>query len=191
VPNYNLLGSGAFADVFDIGDGTVIKAYRRQRHAPAAASDGWIDHDRITRLLWRTEAESYERLQPHHDVNTFVPIYHGRVDPVALGLPQDLEKGPHVPGCGIRLEKLRGEESKIAHLPSLLIARAEIVLERIGEICGRINLWDASCIRPGPRTEFAVIDFSHSDDYGEVCEILERRGCLPESTCAILRLDQS
>ncbi len=185
---FPLLGSGAFADVFDAGDGTVIKAYRRQRHAPGPL-DSWTDHDRLTRLLWRTEAECYERLQSHDDVKAFVPIYYGRVDPLQFGIRQDLEKGPYVQHCGLRLEKITGEESKIAHLPKPLICRAEKVLERIGELCGRIDLWDASCIRPGPRTDFVVIDFATSDDYVEVCEILERRGAIPPATCAMLRLD--
>lgn len=186
---YSLLGSGAFADVFDAGDGTVVKAYRRQRHAPGPL-DTWIDHDRLTRLLWRTEAECYERLEAHDEVKPFLPIYYGRVDPIALKVPQNLPKGSHLPRCGLRLEKITGQESKIANLPLPLRTRAEAVLERIGEICGRINLWDASCIRPGPRAEFAVIDFSHSDDYVEVCEILERRGAIPAHTCALLRLDE-
>src|SRR5258708_24161210 len=97
-----------------MGDDTVVKAFRRKRHA--ARPQDWTDHDRITRLLWRTEAEVYEHLQSVPDVLPYIPTYHGRVDPITLGLPQDLPKGPHLSGCGLRLERINGQDQKIAHV---------------------------------------------------------------------------
>ncbi len=183
-----LLGSGAFAHVFDMRDGTVVKAYYRQRHASRPIDD-WTDPDRITRLLWRTEAEAYERLQSLEDLRPFVPKFYGRVDPHALGLPQYLPRGPHLPECGLRLEKITGEDRKLAHLERQLQQKAEVVLEKIRDSCGRLDVWDASCFCPGSCADFTLIDFAVSDDYGEVCEILDRRGALPQQTLRLLRLD--
>jgi hypothetical protein len=106
-----LIANGCFAQVFDMGDGTVVKAFRRKRHV--ARPKEWTDHDRITRLLWRTEAEVYEHLQSVPDVLPYIPRYYGRVDPITLGLPQDLPKGPHLSGCGLRLDRRPGRRTRV------------------------------------------------------------------------------
>ncbi len=171
-----------------MGDGTVVKAFRRLQHTDHPTTNR-EDHDRITRLLWRTEAETYERLQNALPLECYVPKYHGRVDPQALGLPQALAKGPYLPGCGLLLEKLEGTDVKVAHLEPELQQRVEAVLERIGDTCGKLDLWDASCFYPGSRAEFTLIDFAVPDEYGELIDILNRRGALPEQTRRVLRLD--
>src|SRR6266446_4302868 len=56
------LNDGAFADVFDLGDGSVAKVYRRTSHTHGPVLD-WDDHDFITRRLYDVEVNAYERLQ--------------------------------------------------------------------------------------------------------------------------------
>lgn len=182
------LNTGAFARVFDMGDGTVVKAFRRLLHSRNPKTN-LEDHHRITRFTWRREVEAYECLQAHPELEQFVPKYYGRVDPASLPLSQSLPKGSYLPGCGLRLERLSGEDVKVASLENGLQQRVEAVLERIGEICGKLDLWDASCFYPGSRAEFTLIDFATPEEYGELIDILNRRGALPEHTRELLRLD--
>jgi len=62
-------------------------------------------------------------------------------------------------------------------------------LEEIGDLCGRIDLWDASCFHPGSRAEFTLIDFALSDHYGELIDILNRNGRFSVHTRNLLGVD--
>jgi hypothetical protein len=171
------LNHGAFADVIALDDGTVIKAFRRQRHA--SRPDDWTVHDQITRRLFRTEAESYERLLPHSDLQIYLPHYYGRIDPTEVPLPNS-GKGEHLKDCGFRLERLSGEEDKMGVLPDELQAEIDVILERIAEILGNVWVYDASAFYPGKNARFTLIDFGFWRDLADVTTLLEEEGYLSE-----------
>jgi hypothetical protein len=184
-----LLGYGAFADVIDLGDGTVAKAYRRRRHTVRA--DIPLDlHDRLTRRLFQVEAQAYDQLQGVPELETYLPRYFGRLDPAALGLPTSGQE-EHLQGCGIRLERLVGSEDKIGNLPAELLNEAESVLKRIHESIGRAWVWDACAFYPGSRRALTLIDFALWRDLAEVTEFLEVDGYLADHVLRLTGLDDS
>jgi len=70
------LGHGAYADVLDMTDGTVVKAYRREAFGNGPVQD-WRDHDALTRGFFEAEASTYERLSDHlswHSLETTLQV---------------------------------------------------------------------------------------------------------------------
>jgi hypothetical protein len=162
-----LLASGAFADVFDLGDDTVIKVYRRTSHTADPPED-WSDHDFVTGLLCATEVAAYERLQSSAALLQHIPRFLGAVaDSTVAGLKSSTGD-PFVPGCAFRLERIRGCDIKIAPMNPPMQQEIELILEQIHDACKSINLWDCSCFIPGPRRRFVVIDFALWDHFAEV-----------------------
>jgi len=173
-----LLNRGAFVDVFDLGDNTVLKAYRRipQTHAPVR---NWDDHEFIIRQLFAMEVLAYERLQPRPELSKYVPTYYGPLDEATLTLPPSSSGDPFVPGCALRLERIPGADIKIAHVPSRMQEEIEMVLEQIRDASGPVNVWDCSCFIPGPRSDFVVIDFALWDEWSDLQLYLEEHGHIP------------
>ena len=176
---HKLLNRGAFADVFDVGDGTVIKVFRRiqQTHSPVRE---WSDHDFIIRQLFAAEVAAYERLQDRQNLVKYVPRYFGTINASDLGIVSPNPTEPHVEGCALRLERIVGTDMKVALVPNPIRQAVESVLEEIRDVAGRINVWDCSCFIPGPRADFAVIDFALWDDWVDVQLYLEENGSIPE-----------
>jgi len=169
------IAHGAYADVLDMKDGTVVKAYRRQTFTTRPVED-WRDHDAITRAFFEAETKTYERIQRHTELALFTPEFHGRIDPCGL---QDLIDAPelgYVRNCGIRLERIAGEDIKVAHLEPLMQAEVERVLWRLRDEVAAGNVWDASCFIPGSRERFTLIDFATLNMFVDCLEQLERDG---------------
>jgi hypothetical protein len=97
-----------------------------------------------------------------------------------FGLISSNPTEPHVEGCALRLERIPGQDTKIAHVSRPLQQVIETILEQIRDAVGRINVWDCSCFIPGARTEFTVIDFALWEDWVDVQLYLEENGTIPE-----------
>ena len=179
------LGQGGFADVFDLGDGTVAKVYRRTIHTHSSVRD-WEDHLFITRHLHATEVAAYERLKAHPDLVDFTPRFHGTVDQALLDLPRSSSGEPYVMDCALRLEKLVGRETKAGLVGDPLQAAVDALLWKIRDVAGRVHVWDCSCFIPGPRTPFVVIDFAMSDDLSDLQLYLDEHGSVPSEMRARL-----
>lgn len=169
------LASGAFADVLDIGDGSVVKAYRRQQHTSRPVED-WRDHEALTRGFFEAEATTYERLSKHPDLAVFAPRFLGRIDPVAISdLAQPPERG-YVRHCGFRLERVPGQDIKVSRLPEPLRDEVETILERLRDEVQAGHVWDASCFVPGIRFPFTLIDFATWDEFTDFQMLLKDQG---------------
>jgi hypothetical protein len=175
----SILASGNFADIIDLGDGTVVKAFRRNSHTNRS-DVSQEDQDALTRGFFLNEARAYEALQSHADLEIFVPKFAGRIDPTQLEVAE-LRADAYVVGCGLRLERLDGHAVKIANLPRDVQMRVEAVLEQMQERIGLQDPWDGSCFIPGSRAEFTVIDFATWNDWLEYYEMLEQHGELTDS----------
>jgi hypothetical protein len=174
-----LIGSGAFADVFDLGDATVAKVFRRIQHTNSGVRD-WADHDFVTRRLFATEIAAYERLRDRPDIAVYVPQYYGPLDATTLVLPNSSTGQPFVSGCALRLELIPGRDVKAGLVEDTLRADIDRVLWEIKDVAGRVNVWDCSCFAPGPRTPFTIIDFAMWDDLPDVQLYLDEHGVIPE-----------
>jgi hypothetical protein len=178
--------AGNFADVYDLGDGTILKAFLTL-HAPGRPATYWEHQDLVTRRVFRAEAEAYEKLQAHAEIEPFLPRYFGRVDPTALNLSGG-RRGPYLQGCGILLERLSGKEMKIGCLPHTLLAEADKLIDKMAEVLGRMELTDASCFVPGSRRDFTVVDFGLWNRYSEVRHQLAIEGSLSQAAINIYSL---
>ena len=76
-----LSNDGAYAAVFDVGDGTVVKAYRRKCTTSVAIGE-WCDHEAIIKATWANEVRAYGNLMADRDLGDFVPRFYGRCDPL-------------------------------------------------------------------------------------------------------------
>lgn len=153
-----LIDRGGTADVLELPQGRVLKAFRRRAHTNDIVTE-WNDHDAITRAQFRAEARAYEQLQVHRSLEIYVPCYFGRIDPIeVLQLPASDET--YVRGCGLILERIPGCALKLAHVDDLIEEKVSIVMEELRDTLGLDQVWDASCFVPGTRAPFTVIDFA-------------------------------
>lgn len=155
----NIIGNGASADIYTLGNGRVLKAFLRKSYTEAAVVD-WADHDAMTKAEFRFEALSYERLQFFHKLEIFAPKFFGRADPIKLLSDDPGAESRYVEGCGLLLEYIPGAALKLARLDLLIKLRVEELLERFRDVLGIRDVWDGSCFIPGNRAEFTVIDFA-------------------------------
>lgn len=169
------VAAGAFADVLDMADGTVVKAYRRQQHTSGPVQD-WRDHEALTRGYFEFEAAAYERLQRYPDLLVFTPRFLGRIDPAALSDLEDPPELGYLRACGIRLEKVPGEDIKVSRLSQQLRTEVEAVLDRLRDEVQAGHVWDASCFVPGTRAPFTLIDFATWDDFSDWHMQLKEQG---------------
>lgn len=155
----SIVESGGYANIVCLGDGRVLKAFRRKNHTHEPVGT-WSDHDAVTRAIFRAEARAYERLQTLPSLEPYVPRYYGRANPgVILGLPPD--DMTYVTDCGLILEFVPGRARKLAHLAPAEEEQVAAVVEQIRDSVGIDNPWDASCFIPGARKGFTVIDFAY------------------------------
>ena len=174
------LARGAYADVFDIGDGTVAKVFRRTLHTHSPVVD-WDDHDFLTRRLFATERAAYERLHSLPNLSTHIPQYFGVIDESTFNSFPSSSGESFVAGCALRLERIPGRDIKIAFVPAPIQQSIEALLEGIRDACRDINVWDCSCFIPGPRSAFVVIDFAYWEGLSDVQVYLDEHKHLPEA----------
>jgi hypothetical protein len=174
-----LSNDGAYAVVFDVGDGTVVKAYRRKRTTNLAVGE-WCDHEAIIKATWANEVRAYEKLMSDRELVDFVPRFHGRCDPLELIPSAVVGSLPLVHGCGLRLEKINGTAIKLAALDDDIRKAVERVLWQILDAVQPGNVWDSSCFVPGSRAAFTIIDFALWDGVDDFSEPLERCGRLSD-----------
>ncbi len=128
---HSKIGSGDFADVFDLGDGTVVKAFRRLQHTGGDVAE-WRDEDALTTQLFEAEVRAYERLRRLPDLAVFTPEFFGEIDPYENVDLKESEQYSYVRGCGIRLERILGTDIKFAFLDQQLKEEVHVILERFG-----------------------------------------------------------
>jgi hypothetical protein len=175
-----LIAHGAFADVFDLGDATVAKIFRRTKHTNDAVRD-WADHDFLTSCLFAIEVDAYERLQRRPDLSAYLPRYYGRLDDPSVFLQNSSTGQPFVSACALRLELIPGRDIKAGLVNETLRDDVDQVLWEISDFVGRVNVWDCSCFVPGSRTPFTIIDFAMWDDLSDAQHYFDRHGRLPDA----------
>ena len=170
------LNSGAFADVFDMGDGYVAKVFRRKpcTHEPVI---DWEDHDWIVRMVCNVELAAYAKVALDPEIADHFPRCHGIIS--AIDVPPAARGPRYVAGCAFRIERVNGHDQKVGLLRPPLRPRADLVLARVKELCPRIETVDASCFVPGPRAAFSLIDFALWRDMGDAQMILGQTGKVP------------
>lgn len=158
-----------------MGDGSVLKAYRRQRHTSRPVED-WRDHEVLTRGFFEAEAVAYERLAQNAGLAVFTPKFMGRADPCQF---PDLTEPPqegYVKDCALRLERIAGKDVKVSLLRQPIRGEVETVLKRLRDDIEAGHVWDASCFVPGSRARFTLIDFATWDGFTDLQILLEERG---------------
>lgn len=162
------IASGAFADVWDLGNGTVLKAFRSESRAHGNIID-IRDHDLLTSVFCAQEINAYLKLKELECVKQYIPAFYGRKDPVEF-LP-DFE-GPYVKNAGFVIEKIKGEDQKIVHLPQQMQENVESILWILSEALNYLNVWDSSCFYESDG-DFKIIDFALWDASEYECYIYD------------------
>lgn len=178
-----ILGRGDFADVLDLEDGTVVKAFRREQHTGRGAD--WRDENALTTELFAAEARAYETLMGLPELAVYVPRFLGRVDPCAL--VGDPGQEIYVQGCGIWMERIPGDAVKFGHLRIEIKEELQPILVRLAEAVAPDNVWDCSCFWPGSRAKATFIDFAVWNNFLECTDILESQICFTEQQRRDLR----
>ena len=168
------IGGGAFSEVFDLGDGRVLKAFPDTE----LSVDPGADPRFIPTVAFAAECCAYQRLQVYTDLEPYAPQFFGPVDPNDFLLDSTRS---YSSGCGLVLELLRGKESKILSLPEPICAKADEVLEAMQEHIGVDHPWDGSGFVPGSRRPVTLIDFATpSERFVKLDEIVLQYGTIPE-----------
>ena len=178
------IASGAFADVWDLKDGTIIKAFRSESRAHGPIVD-IRDHDLLTSVFCDKEIIAYATLKEIDNVKDHIPIFYGQRNPCGL-LPVD--EDVYVKGAGFIIEKLEGKDQKIAHLPQEAKNVVEPILWILSECLSGLNVWDSSCFFESD-TCFKVIDFAlwdSSSDYE--CHLFDQGRLNEEQKCYLQSL---
>ena len=171
-PLRSKIGGGGFSEVFDLGNGRVLKAFPDTK----LTVDPEADPRLIPTVSFAAEYCAYQRLQGYTDLEPYAPRLFGAIDPNDFLL--DSTKS-YSSGCGLVLELLRGREYKIFRLPKPIGAEAEEVLEEMQEHIGIDNPWDGSGFVPGSRRPVTLIDFATpSEIFAELDEIVLRHGTI-------------
>jgi len=132
---------GGYADVWDMNDGTVIKAYRSEARSHGRVVD-IQGHNLLTSVFCAKELNAYNYLANVSGVKEYIPKFFGQVNPCGILLEC---KEKYVGSAGLRLEKVEGQNKKISNLEQ---ADQKIVEEKLWEILqhlNSVNVWDASC----------------------------------------------
>jgi hypothetical protein len=164
------IASGAFCEVFDLGNGTVLKAFRDivptgQPHA---------DPTLIPRIVFSRERKAYRALQEHPDLEVFLPLYLGETDPRDYPIESACT---FTSACGLLLERIPGKDVKLVDLPVKMFTVAETVIEAMKERVLLGDPWDASGFVPGTRRELTIIDFATpTDELVALDRILAKHG---------------
>lgn len=173
-PLLRKIGGGAFSEVFDLGDGRVLKAFPDAELPVAPETDPRF----IPTVAFAAECCAYQRLRVYADLAPYAPQFFGAVNPNNFLL--DSTKS-YSSGCGLVLELLRGKEDKIFNLPEPIRAKAEGVLEAMQEHVGIDDPWDGSGFVPGSRRPVTLIDFATpSERFAELDEIVSHHGTIPD-----------
>lgn len=159
-----VIGKGGFAEVLDIGNGRVLKAYlkKSRAHGPVRC---WEDHDLLTSVFFAKEVQAYRSVMSMDSIRHNFPCFYGVEDP-RLWIPNHGNR--YVPGCGIILERIPGKDRKLAHLPEAIEKRVSAVLEEALSSLREVNVWDASCFVEPNDEGIKIIDFGlwdRSSDY--------------------------
>lgn len=149
------IGKGAFADVWDLHNGTVLKAFRSESRAPGEVID-IRDHDLLTNVFCAQEINAYLKLKEIENVNDFIPAFHGRKEPIGF-LPDS--EGPYVKGAAFIIEKINGSDQKVANLPQRSKESVEPILWLLSDSLNDLNVWDSSCFFES-FSKFKIIDFA-------------------------------
>jgi hypothetical protein len=158
-----ILASGGYADVWDLNDGTVIKAYRSEIRAHGHVVD-IKDHDLLTSMFYVRELTAYRCLVNISGIKDRIPKFFGQIDPHVI---LSSCEGKYVEGAGLRLEKIKGNDKKITHLEKGDREMVVRVLWKMAEHLNHVYVWDASCFYVSDEN-FKIIDFSlwdKSSDY--------------------------
>jgi hypothetical protein len=152
------LGSGNFSDVYDLGNGKVFKAYKRKNISDSNTDQA--DNDAYTKAMFRAELKAYECIHLDINISAYFADFHGVADPYEVLSFVELCESKYVSGCGLIIEYIIGEESKMPHVADDIYKRVDEVLDCANDILSPLGLnpLDSSCINFGDGN-FKIIDF--------------------------------
>lgn len=96
-----------FADVYDLGDGRVLKAFKR-----IVANEKQGDLDLLVKGYFWTEVAAYRQIS-ESNLSGYFPDFYDVVDPVELLDHSPEAQQKYVAGCGYIMSKLSGVEDKL------------------------------------------------------------------------------
>ena len=173
-----LSDSSCFADVYDLNDGRVLKAFRRKFN-----NENQSDFDLLVKGYFWKEVEGYIVVS-ESDFSKYIPEFHGVCDPheILQHIPDYEQK--YVSNCGFIIDKLIGTENKLRVFATNETLSHECVneLDRMSDEISillrglDVDVSDCSCF-VGEDESFKFIDFSawdaspYEEQLAESCSI--------------------
>lgn len=168
-----IIASGGFADIVDLGNGKVAKIFRRISHSHEEVSQ-WEDHNWITQQLFNAEVRAYDLIHNEDILRSYIPAYFGRIQVSELDLGSEHSNRHYLPDCAFVMERLCGEDKKVANIENQLKCTIVALLGQIKKRIAGIDVLDASCFIPGSRGDFTVVDFALWSGYPDAqCELAQ------------------
>jgi hypothetical protein len=162
------ISSGAFADVWDLNNGKVLKAFRSKSRAHGQRAD-IKDDDLLTAVFCSMEINAYLSASEIKQVSPYIPTFYCQEDPNSI-LPNTNDN--YVKGAGFIIEKIEGKDRKFIHLSTKEKIHVEIILQVLNQNLGALDVWDSSCFYTS-EVDFKVIDFALWDASDYQCQLCE------------------
>ena len=162
------ISSGAFADVWDLKNGTVLKAFRSEPRAHGQRADIKGD-DLLAAVFCSMEINAYLSASEIKQVSPYIPAFYGQKDPISILLNSN---GNYVEGAGFIIEKIEGKDRKFIYLSTEEKIHVEIILQVLNQNLGTLEVWDSSCFYTS-EDDFKVIDFALWDASDYQCQLCE------------------
>ena len=182
-----MIGNGSFADIWDLQDGTVLKAYRSESRLLSGYDIVDIqDHDLLTSVYCYMEKEAYLNLRQIRNVNMHLPEFIGQKDPAMILSNMN---NTYVKGAGLIIEKVEGKDQKSVDLSPAKKLCVEPVLstskQNLSNLYTYDSVSDSSCFYES-KNKFKIIDFGLWDASDYEC-YLHDHGVLTQSQKDTLR----
>jgi hypothetical protein len=158
------------ADIWDLGDGTILKAFRQSPRSHRLCINDMSDHNLLTRFICDQEIKAYKLLSKNIELSKYIPIFYKEYDPSVL----DTKDVKYVQGAGFILEKLDGKDCKINELEIEKRNAINPILCEIDTVLSELNLsiQDASCFYISSEL-FKIIDFAYWDYSDYSCALYD------------------
>ncbi|MCU8395930.1 hypothetical protein M2G63_22265 [Vibrio vulnificus] len=171
--NVQYLNSGDFSDVYSIGEGKVLKAFKIRDFDYISEIE---DIKSVVKAYWQAEVQAYKIVNSIDSLKCHFPKFYGVADPHELLRGVEGFADRYVKGCGFIIDLLEGECFKVSLLDSPMSDDVDGVLEQVSEQLSNVNVYDASAfiLTDG---SFKIFDFGQWADSNYEAELFNNK-CL-------------
>jgi hypothetical protein len=161
------LCSSGVADVWDLHDGRVLKAFRSEPRAHGLEVGDINDHDLVTAAICSKEVKAYLKTTEIKELEPYIPEFFGQVDPCVVLTCSNCK---YVAGAGFIIEKIDGKDNKVRELTENILESIRPISDVLANLIQPLRVIDASIFYCS-ENNFKLIDFAYWDYSEYQCQL--------------------